>query len=955
MYRTDITQSVEPAMANPNTLAKVSEAQAAQVRSETAMQETFSKVGADIFSGVYKAYDTQQKEKKVKALGEQIGVEVTDLQTQLDDIIASDTAYKTQAELERAQMIGNEDEIRAGAMLAGADPVIANQVANVFTTENENKFISNFREEQQRIMLARDAMPQRQHEMMLRSEALLKKAIAETPELANNFRQIAEQVTGKARVDLYSVNKLYEDINFIERQKQEAGKAAQKQEDMMRTAYVNDRKQAGGISETQALLEWQQKSPKEKYDLAQASVAYAQSSKDADAALKAGGDALTNLTTLAKISFENELMGDNAHVLSQLKILGVSPQQIASGTVPPEIANSTEYKKLIETGGSKILMTLDAQYKTMNDKLMEKMKTVPADAAKARQAQEDLKKWYDDTKKYYTENKTSWLVATTTNPDGLATLQKRLNVVNSLVQSLSLPPDVIASLGMTGDKQAYNDARARYPKTAKALDHFAMLREKAMQGVPDTEWMQLMKDIDSFNGEKQGTAPTTLTEAVASCVTYEQCNDITRKAATDKNVVVEDPIAHVNKQVQLAFADPANTERLLKGGIASINEFINTRVQPADKPNIVNLINMAAENNVYGALGHGDKAKASFTEALAYYDRYKDIGITITFKDVTGASALLVAPTRPMSNVPQNKLSVLQDWQRAGSRPPSSMGQLQSRLSAVDDVLKLQSQLTGVSIFELRKNFIKTFTSQGSVSEAYGAQTQAMVSGETPAAVVAPESVVPASELGSQQFPMTPAPAASATTSDFTGAAPIPASALANQEAMRLAEEKANAAKPSREATGKLIDETKRPDGTNKGTGYLGVLKASDGSDVTEFSMSSSDVKVKGKEIDFPTIVPTLTKAEVNLMLTDIIPNNKRIPDAIYKKAVDHAKKRIKEGKSVFAETGDYKPADIIAPKKNPLSGKRPDLQPDAAPAISNSVKPISADEVFKQLNKPLK
>ena len=927
MYRVNITENIEPAMANPNTLAKINEAQVARVRSETALAETFSKVGADIFSGVAKAYGTQQAEKKVKALGEDISTGVDDLRSQMDEIIAMDTSNKTKGELERAQMQGNEDEIRTGAILASADPVIASQVANVFTTENENKFISNFRNEQQRIMLARDAMPQRQHEMMLRSEALLKKAIAETPELANNFRQVAEQVTGKARVDLYSVNKLYEDINFIERQKQEVGKAAQKQEDMMRNAYVADRK-VSGTPETQALLEWQQKTPKERLDLVQASQVYAQSEKDATAALKAGGDALTNLTTLAKISFENELMGDNAHVLSQLKMLGVSPQQIASGTVPPEIANSTEYKKLIETGGTKILTTLDAQYKTMNDKLMEKMKTVPADAAKARQAQEDLKKWYDDTKKYYTENKTSWLVATTTNPDGLATLQKRLNVVNSLVQSLSLPPDVIASLGMTGDKQAYNDARTRYPKTAKALDHFAMLREKAMQGVPDTEWMQLMKDIDSFNGEKKGTTPTTLTEAVASCVTYEQCNDITRKAVTDKNVVVEDPIAHVNKQVQLAFADPANTERLLKGGIASINEFINTRVQPADKPNVINLINMAAENNVYGALGHGDKAKASFTEALAYYDRYKDIGITVTFKDVTGASALLVAPTRPMPNVPQNKLSVLQDWQRAGSRPPSSMGQLQSRLSAVDDVLKLQSQLTGVSIFELRKNFIKTFTSQGSVSEAYGAQTQAMVSGETPPAVAVPAALI-----------ATPAaaPVAPATTSDFTGAAPIPASALANQEAMRLAEEKANAAKPSREATGKLIDETKRPDGTSKGNGYLGVLKASDGSDVTEFSMSSSDVKVKGKEIDFPTIVPTLTKAEVNLMLTDIIPNNKRIPDAIYKKAVDHAKKRIKEGKSVFAETGDYKPADIIAPKKNPLYGQRPDLQPDAASATSNA------------------
>ena len=93
-----------------------------------------------------------------------------------------------------------------------------------------------------------------------------------------------------------------------------------------------------------------------------------------------------------------------------------------------------------------------------------------------------------------------------------------------------------------------------------------------------------------------------------------------------------------------------------------------------------------------------------------------------------------------------------------------------------------------------------------------------------------------------------------------------------------------------------------RPDGSPKGTGFLGVLKASDGSDVTEYSMSAGDVTVNGKEIDFPTIVPTLTKKELNLMLTDIIPNNKRIPDAIVNKAIDHANKRIKEGKSVFAD-----------------------------------------------------
>jgi dihydroxyacetone kinase DhaKLM complex PTS-EIIA-like component DhaM len=128
-----------------------------------------------------------------------------------------------------------------------------------------------------------------------------------------------------------------------------------------------------------------------------------------------------------------------------------------------------------------------------------------------------------------------------------------------------------------------------------------------------------------------------------------------------------------------------------------------------------------------------------------------------------------------------------------------------------------------------------------------------------------------------------------------------------------------------RGASDSLIDDTRRPDGTPKGNGYLGVLKASDGSDVTELTTSSSDVKVNGKEIGFPIIVPTLTESEVNLLLTDIIPNKKKnIPDSIMKKAIEHAKKRIKEGKSVYAEnTGEYTP-NITPAIAQPVTNRAP-------------------------------
>jgi hypothetical protein len=92
----------------------------------------------------------------------------------------------------------------------------------------------------------------------------------------------------------------------------------------------------------------------------------------------------------------------------------------------------------------------------------------------------------------------------------------------------------------------------------------------------------------------------------------------------------------------------------------------------------------------------------------------------------------------------------------------------------------------------------------------------------------------------------------------------------------------------------------KRNDGTNKGTGYLGELKLPDGSVATEYTTQSNAVTVNGERIDFPTLVPTLSKQEISLMQNDLIPNKKEIPEPIMRKAIDHANMRLQKGLSVF-------------------------------------------------------
>lgn len=98
-----------------------------------------------------------------------------------------------------------------------------------------------------------------------------------------------------------------------------------------------------------------------------------------------------------------------------------------------------------------------------------------------------------------------------------------------------------------------------------------------------------------------------------------------------------------------------------------------------------------------------------------------------------------------------------------------------------------------------------------------------------------------------------------------------------------------------------------RADGTQKGDGWLGPLKTKDGRVSTEISVG---VEIDGKEVEIPTLVPTLSSDEVQYLLDGGEPS-----PAIVEKAVEHAKKRISDGKSPFK---DSPPSPALG--KQPLS-----------------------------------
>lgn len=83
-----------------------------------------------------------------------------------------------------------------------------------------------------------------------------------------------------------------------------------------------------------------------------------------------------------------------------------------------------------------------------------------------------------------------------------------------------------------------------------------------------------------------------------------------------------------------------------------------------------------------------------------------------------------------------------------------------------------------------------------------------------------------------------------------------------------------------------------RVDGTKKGPGFLGTLKSIDGKDMTEFSIG---VEFDGKQMEIPTLIPTLTEDEIRL-----ITEKGQITPEIERKAIEHAKMRMAQGMPVF-------------------------------------------------------
>jgi len=86
--------------------------------------------------------------------------------------------------------------------------------------------------------------------------------------------------------------------------------------------------------------------------------------------------------------------------------------------------------------------------------------------------------------------------------------------------------------------------------------------------------------------------------------------------------------------------------------------------------------------------------------------------------------------------------------------------------------------------------------------------------------------------------------------------------------------------------------------GTNtpKSSGYFGEIPLQNGSVATEYSVGQD---IDGKNVEMPSIVPTLTKEELGHVMRSA-ETGSPLPNSVYEKSLAHAKDRISKGQSPF-------------------------------------------------------
>jgi len=652
----------------------------------------------DVFAG-YQAEGFKQEQKAV----------ISDLQASMDVIKQGDITNKAQLEQGMSRLSAEQESYRASAILANADPEEARKSATIFAQQKEAPVLSRYREEQQRLATLREQMPEKEKEADLRSEALLKSYMARYPGFANTFRSISQEVTGKKNLEMYSVQQLYKDIDFIEKQKESAAKAAVKAQEESQKAFVKDATTGGRMSETQALELYGTLPPAQRLKIANGQVAIDRLGKDAEEELKKGGTGLQNFVTGRISTYRERSVQASAAAFSQLKSLGITEEQMIGGTIPPEKRYDPTVKAALEKATQNQLNLLDAEFTSTQAELRKQM-AKPVDASMARQAEADLVSWYNAAKDDLIKNGIGKSLSALSSNEDEKTMASRLSIVNTLQQTLNINPDVAQQFA---NPATMEQAKKSYPAWAIGLDHLEKMRRAALRGVPTSDWLELQKQYGSINPSNP-EVPKTAGAIAASVINYKDVGynleDASQGLGTDAASSV------IPNFINSAVSNPDSIKDALTKYPTALAESIR-KLPPSEKETVIKQVQQISNNYLYGSIGHGDAAKKAYDIFKTSISGREKVPFStgtpvLTFSDPSGTQGLsIVVSVTPDPEIVGSPMK-MGEFQRNVSKftKPSNVN---ATLQAVDNTIRLRAIATGESVVALRKEFMTTFMKEG--------------------------------------------------------------------------------------------------------------------------------------------------------------------------------------------------------------------------------------------------
>lgn len=648
---------------------------------------------------------------------EQTGV-IKDLQLSMTSLKESDIANKSRLEQSMARVAPEQESFRASSILAGADPEEARKNASIFAQEKEASIVTTYRTEQKRLAELRDQMPEKEKEAMLRSEVLLKNYISRYPGFANTFRTISQEVTGQKNLELYSVQQLYKDIDFIEKQKEAGAKATAKAQEESQKAFVKDATTGGRMSETQALELYGSLPPVQRLKIANGQVNLARMEKDSEEELKKGGIGLQNFVTGRLSVFRERSVQASASVFADLKKFGITEEQMIGGNIPPEKRYDPQVQAALEKATQVQLGLLDSEYTSAQAELRKQMGK-PVDATAARQAEADLTSWYKGAREDLVKNGIGKSLSAFSSTDDEKTMASRLSLVNTLQQTLNINPDVATQFA---NPALAGEAKTKYPGWAVALDHIEKMRRSALRGVPTPEWLDLQKQY-SLIASTAPSVPKTLSGVTASLINYKDTGRQLEDASQGRGTKASSSV--LPDFMNVSMSTPDNNRDALTKYTAALSETM--RKLPATEKEVVTAqIKEISNNYLYGAIGHGEAAKQTLTELTTSLNSWlgglpsgREYKYDMVFSDNTGANKLNinVVPSKATEKSGPHR----QRQYAVAFESQFSTERLNNTLETVDNNIRLRAIATGESVIALRKEFMTNFMKEGSLSANFTA------------------------------------------------------------------------------------------------------------------------------------------------------------------------------------------------------------------------------------------